>query len=371
MPTFLHVYSQLEHKQHITAMNLGYVNNWLKEGPFHLHLGRYMYPASVEMPTLDQRNFHPSYPPGAITQLYLLFKMLDITGLVPDIYEQRGIQLLLVIFCNYMLHFLLALVMCCLAFFVCHKLGFDKLNSTLLAIVPAIVLFHNAGNLYWFHFVYAAPVVVVPLFALYIFLELLRLEHTSPRILRTVQIMQPSLMFIGVFTSWLFVFVVLTVYVMRIVRREITLPVSLQNTMRYAKQSFLFFLPSLVAIGIWMYSIVFYQRYVASANILKFPLSSLGFTFSNNLLIKMGILTHGGQVSGIDDFIYNFKYALYIYTNQDYGLIGVLMLYTVFYLAIRCRKFMAMQACTVSPAVNYLSDAFYSQLDIYVVFSWR
>lgn len=341
VPTFLHVYTALEHKQHITAMNLAYVNNWLKESPFQLSLGKYMYPASVEMPTLDKRNFNPPTPPGVVAQLYLLFKFLDVTGLIPNIYEQRGTQLLLVILYNFMLHFLLALVMCWLVFFVCCKLGFDRLNSTLLGIVPAIILFHNAGNLYWFHLIYSASTAIVPLFALYIFLELLRTESTSPHISRIVQIIQPIVMFTGVFTSWLFVFVILTVYVTRIVRKEIILLASLRHSLSWIKQSFVFFFPSLVAIGIWIYSIIYYQRHIIKANILEAPISSFGLTFTDNLLRKVGILKFHGELSGIDDFVIYFTKALYTHLSHDYGITAVLMLYAVFYMATRGREFMA------------------------------
>ena len=353
VPTFLHVPTSLEHKQHITALNLAYVNNWLKESPFQLSLGKYMYPASVETPTLDKRNFHPSYPPGVVAQLYVLFKFLDVTGLVPNIYEQRGTQLLLVILYNFMLHFLLALVMCWLAFFVCRKIGFDRLNSTLLGAVPAIVLFHNAGNLYWFHLVYSAPTAIVPLFALYIFLELLRTEITSPYISRIVRITQPIVMFIGVFTSWLFVFVILTVYAVRIIRKEIALPASLQNSVSWVKQSLVFFFPSLVAIAIWIYSIIHYQRHVIQASILESPVSSFGYTFTDNLLRKIGILDAYGQPSSITDYVIYFAKALYVHIRHDYGIIALLAMYAVFYMATRGRKFMTSSSSNLA-AVTYL-----------------
>lgn len=356
VPTFMQVFTWLEHKQHITAMNLAYVNNWLKENPFHLHLGKYMYPASVEMETLAQRNFHPSYPPGAVAQLYLLFKFLDVTGLVPNIYEQRGTQLLLVILYNFMLHFLLALVMCWLAFFICRKLGFDRLNSTLLSIVPAIVLFHNAGNLYWFHLVYSAPTAIVPLFALYVFLELLRTESTTPYILSIVSVLQPIIMFIGIFTSWLFVFVILTVYVKRIVRKEIALPVSAQNSLCWVKQSFVFFLPSLAAIGIWTYSIIYYQQNIISTNIFEANVSSFGYTFKDNLLRKLGVLDVYGHPSDVGDYAIYFTKALYTHLIHTYGIVALFMLYAVFlYVATRRRKLMTPEVKQANPAsVTYL-----------------
>ncbi len=338
VPTFLQVSNWLEHKQHITAGYLAYTNNWIQEGPLNLRLGRYMYPASVETSTLAKRKFHPSYPPGATTALFLLFKTLDATGLVPNIQEKRGSQLLVVIALNYAFHFLLVLVMGGLVFAVCRKIGFDNLNCTILAFIPAIVLFHNAGTLYWFHLVYAAPVIIVPLFVLYILLEVLQSMQLSPRLLRSVQIAQPVLMFIGIFTSWLFVFVIATVYVMRFIRDDITQPRSLPQAWRWLQQSFFFVLPAALALGIWIYSMVYYQQHVVSESFFELPVSSGGLTFGHNILFKMGILDEQGQLLSFDQVFDNYRLALFAFASYEYGLSGVLSIYLALYLAIRNRK---------------------------------
>ena len=315
------------------------VNNWLKENPVNLGFGRYYYPPSVEIPTLDGRYFYGSYPPGSTIQLYILFKLLDFTGFIPDFYEKRGVQLLLVILYKYILHFLTAMLLCIMVFFVCRKLDFDYLNSTLVATIPAIVQFHNAGTLYWNHFLYNEFVVVLLPFVLYIFLEVLRVVCISPKGPAFVRILQPLVMFWGMFTDWLFVFVILTVYIMRIIKKEIDLPVSLRQCIHWAKQSSLFFLPSLLAVALWLCQIAYYSQYIAPQySLLDIPVSSFRFTFLRNLLFKMGALAFDGEVTSIWQYLSYYKLSLFMLIRHDYAISGLLMIYSVFYMAIRCCK---------------------------------
>ena len=181
VPTFTQASPSLTAAWHhrVTAHVLITVNNWLKEGPVSLGFGRYWYPPSVETPTLDKRFFYASHPLGSNLYVYMLFKLLDVTGLVPNIYEKRGTQLLLVILYKYLLHFLTTLSLCTLVFFVCRKLDFDHLNSTLVGIIPAIVQFHNASTLYWNHFLYNEFAVVLLPCVLFILLEILRVICAS------------------------------------------------------------------------------------------------------------------------------------------------------------------------------------------------
>ena len=145
MPTFFSFSPNTGH----VATQLMVVNNWLKEGFFNLRFSAYRWPESVETSSLDKRAFYGSYLPGANYPLFFIFKALDASGIVPDIYEKRGTQLLLVIAWNYLLHFLLAATLCAIVFLVCRRLGFSHLNSLLLASIPAIVEFNNANSLYW------------------------------------------------------------------------------------------------------------------------------------------------------------------------------------------------------------------------------
>lgn len=220
--------------QNGTLDSLIFINNWLAEGAFNLRFNLYRYPASVETPNPEQRFFYGSYLPGAHLPLFVMFKLLDFTGIVDNINEKRGFQILLLIFYNYLLHFFLVLALGTILFLVCRKLGFDNLNSTLMAFIPTIIQFHSANDLYWHHLVYdpCYPAAMLP-FMMYIFLEMLRITSTSPCVLKIVPILQPVVMFYGMLVQWFFAFVVFTIYIMRMVRKEscLTILLSVWRTM--------------------------------------------------------------------------------------------------------------------------------------------
>ena len=301
-----------------------------------MYFGQYMYPKSVEMPTLADRKYHPSYPPMITIGLYILFKTLEVTGIVPDIYHQRGLQLLIVIWLNHIFHFILALSLCLLAFVVTRRLGFDALNSALIAITPAIVLFHNAGSLYWYNHLFIAPVIIVPLFTTYTLLELLRHTDPSPRVRKVIKIGQPLLMFCGVYMGWLFPFVITTVYIVRLMMKEIVLPWT--KPLIWLKQSFLFFWPAFLALGIWIYTIVLYQQNVITNNFLDTPTSSMGNTTTHNFLHKLGIIDFQGNLAIFEQKLFWFKRAFYEHITHDYGLIAFFLIFITLYLAINSRR---------------------------------
>ena len=324
------------------------VNNWLQESPVNLGFGRYYYPPSVETPSLDKRYFYGSYPPGAIIPIYLMFKFLDATGIVPDIYEKRGTQLLLVTLYKYLLHFLTTLLLCAIVFVVCRRLNFDYLNSTLLAIVPAIVQFHNASTLYWNHFLYVELTAILLPFVLCILLEVMRFTCVSPKGQLFVRIVQPLVMFLGVFTDWFFVFVVLTIYIMRVRRKEIALPTSLQYVVQWTKQSFLFFTPAMFAVVLWVCQIAYYSQYVAPQySLLDTPLSAtFRLDVITNLLFKIGLVTFEGEIVNIWDYLSYHKELLFVLVSNDYGVSGLLIIYLTLYLAIQCRRLKAINIAT-------------------------
>ncbi len=318
-----------------SVAGLIFANNWLKASPSELFFSLYLYPASVEMPTLEQRGFYASFPPGYVLPIYLLFKLLDSTGLVPDIYEKRGAQLVATIIFNYFSHFLLVLIICMMVMVVCLKVGFDALNSTLLAIVPAIIQFHDSTTLFWNHFNFDHSSIIIIPFVIYMFLELLRITSTSPRILKIVKIVQPLVMFYGFLTQWLFVFVTLTVYIMRVMRKEVALPVSLQRSLHWFKQSFIFFSPALVAVMLWLWQIIHYQsNIIQKSSAISAKISSQGdYSAWENFLFRTGVTGSAG------DIINWLQATLFERMYHAYGMVGMFMLYLVFYLALRARKF--------------------------------
>ena len=325
-----------------TLDSLIFVNNWLVEGAFKLYFNLYRYPASVETPTLDKRFFYGSYPPGAHLPLYALFKFLDFTGLVDNIHEKKGLQILLLILYNYLLHLFLVFMLGTILFLVCRKLSFDRLNSTIIALVPAIIQFHSANDLYWHHLVYdpCYPAAMLP-FMLYTFLEVLRITSTSSRVLRFVRFAQPLVMFYGMLVQWFFAFVIVTVYGIRIMRKEICLPVSLRQSALWLKQSVLFFIPSLLALCFWLHRI-FYHISQAGGNFFDTPISSYKTTPMQILLRRLGF---------DENILHNLKTSLVTNMLSAHGITGMAMLCLSLYIIIRKRKFLPEQSANLMIAL--------------------
>lgn len=309
------------------ASTLVFVNNWLNEGPLNLHFALFQAPASVETSTLDQRSLYVSYPPGALLPVYLLLKTVEI--LVPNIGQNRSSQILILIAWNSLLHLLLVFTLCGMVFFLGYKLGFDRLNCTLLATVPAIIQFHNAQSLYYHHIFYFTDSAVLLPFILYVFLEFIRTFHASPLVLRIAQVL---LMFYGVFTDWLFVFVALTIYFMRLIRQEITLPLSFSACFRFLGHSFLFFSPLVLAISLWLYQIM-----------------HLGAD-SGDLATLLG--ERMGTTLDFDDYMRYLVTAMFSHIKDGYGVIGMLAIYATIYLTLSGRKFMVAELRQNNPAIT-------------------
>lgn len=334
-PTFIEWQNYYQKHRDVTARKLSFVNHWLNEGAFHLRFGLYSYFASVEMPTLAKRNPYTSFPPGAILPIYVLFKTLDAIGVVPNIHEKKGIQILMITAYNYLTHFLLTLILCFLVFFMCLKLGFDRLNSIIFASVPTIVQLHNANSLYHHHAIYVMDTAVLLPLVLYGFLEFLRTTYASQCVLRWVKVLQPLAMFWSVLTAWLSVFVIVAVYTVRLIRREIRLPTTQQEGLHWLRQSFLFFSPAFAALGVWIYQITPHlQDTTHVSSLAEAGVTGKEVPIFSRLWAKMGF------ADGIAYYIEYLKTAFITHIQDGYGLIGIIMIYMTLYISIRGRKFM-------------------------------
>ena len=328
------------------ALALIYANNWLRENPFHLRFSMYEYPSSIDKPTLADRNFYASYPPGSTLPVYLFLKTLDFTGIVPDIHNKPSTQLLLMVYYNYFLHLLLTLVLCFTVFFLCLRVGFDRLNSTLLALVPAILQFHNASSVYYHYLLYNMDQAILLPFALYVFLETLRYSHNSPRVLRVVKIMQPLLMFYGILTDWLFVLVIFTVYTMRIVKKEISLPVSLSSGKHWLTQSISFFAPALTAITLWAYQISHYFSNIKHGNIFNSTIADEERTILERFIDRVGV------TDGIDNYVHYLATSFFYHITNSFGIVCFLVMLASFYFAFRWSKLAVKTSDRIGLLVN-------------------
>ena len=128
---------------------------------------------------------------------------------------------------------------------------------------------------------------------------------------------------------------IIAVYVMRLIRKEIALPASWQEVLLWVRQSFLFFAPALAAVGVWLSQIAPYIH-----NTTYTSPAARGATVGEMPLFFDRILARMGVADGIDYYILYLKRAFVIYIQDGYGLTGIIMIYTTLYAATRGRKFM-------------------------------
>lgn len=140
-------------------------------------------------------------------------------------------------------------------------------------------------------------------------------------------------MFLGCLTSWLFFLVALTVWIMRIVRKEIDLPISLRQCVRCMKASFLFFTPGLVAFAVWIYQLYYHTNNIAHESLSNIRTSSYGFTLYDNFLFRTGI------ADGVGYIVQYLRQSFYTHMHEGYGISGTLLIYAVLYMTTRGRKF--------------------------------
>ena len=315
-----------------TASTLVFVNNWLQEGAWNLRFALFDTPRSVEFRDYDQRFLYPAYPSGAMLPIYVLFRAIDGSGLVTDFANDRSKQLLAIIAYNYLTHLLLVVLLCFMVFLMLRHLAFDRFNAAVLACIPALIQFHNAHSIYWHHMLYTFDSAVLLPYLLFVFLELLRLTKTSRAVRVTVQVLQPLLLFYGVFTDWLFVFVALTVFVLRVLHGNIAWPRTLAMTLPFAVRSLLFFAPALLALGLWMWQVLYFSEQSLLTTLAERSDRVTDYDLVSALQFRTGI---GQHPAGYFHYLIR---ALYTWLQEGYGILGVLLIYATFYVVWRGRR---------------------------------
>lgn len=195
--------------QWLTASSIKFVNNWLKEGIWTLKFAMLENPNSVEFSSLEEREIYPSYPPGSILPIYYIAKISGLKEITP----------MHVMKYNLLNHFLLAFYCSLLLFIYLRKIGFDQLNSFLLSLLPQIIVIYNPATFYFLQNVYFSDQAILVYFVLFILLEFVRVSRL-PSQSRILNILQLIIIFAGTLTDWFFIFIVFTVWILRLIRGE-------------------------------------------------------------------------------------------------------------------------------------------------------
>jgi hypothetical protein len=151
-------------------------------------------------------------------------------------------------------HFLIALFLALTCFVFLRKIKLNFFYSFLLAISPVLIELLTPGPLYWHQNVFWTDEAIILPFILLVFLEVLRDEKYNKKIKITIEVIQGILLFYGVLTDWLFVFVAITLYIKRIANKELG-----KNIKDIIKKTVYFFIPFISAILLYVIQVSYYK----------------------------------------------------------------------------------------------------------------
>ena len=191
--------------QAISGLMLTAVQYWHQEGPTQLHFGMLLNPPSVEFENLADRLPNLSYPPGAALSFYVWTKLLH---RLPTPAELMRF--------NLMNHFLIGWVLTLTAYTVLRRGGYGRPDAVLLSTTTGAFILLMPASLYWHQNVYVFDQAVILPFALVVLLECLRGATAQWFPEWAVNVLQGVIFFMGTLTEWLFVFIALSFYALRL-----------------------------------------------------------------------------------------------------------------------------------------------------------
>ncbi|MBF0591935.1 MAG: hypothetical protein HQL02_07595 [Nitrospirae bacterium] len=210
-----------EHHHQLTAATLLFSSNWYNDGAFADRFLLLHSPQSIEFPTLQDRNPYPSYPPGQTLGVFLLAKLM---ATEPSVGMIQGL--------NLFSQLLIAMILGALAWSILDRTGFGAWVRLPGALFASFFYILNPCSMYFHQNVYFSDQAVLLPFAVAIAFEVLDL----PKRRRIFEYMQIGVVFWGILTDWLFVFVTAVICLCRLLdpwlrdkdmswRRLLSLPV--------------------------------------------------------------------------------------------------------------------------------------------------
>ena len=275
-----------QQNQTCTGHTITFLKNWYKEGAINLKFTMLINPGSIEFPDLSSRIIYTHYPPGVMIPVYMISKIANI---------EPGADL--VMGYNLANHFLIALFLALTCFVFLRKIKLNFSYSFLLAISPILIELLTPGPLYWHQNVFWTDEVIMLPFILLVFLEVLKDEKYNKKIKISIEVIQGILVFYGVLTDWLFVFVAIILYIKRIANKELG-----KNIKDIIKKTVYFFIPFISAILLYVVQVSYYKMW---------PEISERFLY----------------LSGIKKNVVGFFNTFWLtWIKEAYGLIGLILL---------------------------------------------
>ncbi|MCI5605474.1 MAG: hypothetical protein MR413_07495, partial [Clostridia bacterium] len=234
-------YISLDHHHHLTATSVAFTNNWLDDGIFHDHFAMMANPDSVEFPTLKDRSFYDSYPPGCIVPLYILAKLSGTNEITFGFVQRWNL------FNQYAVTLLLAFIV----YLLFIKIKSKPYTGFIAAVIPTAINLFMPAPFYFFHSVYFADQAVLLPFILTIFLEMLWTWSEKEKTRKILAICEGVVIFAGMITDYLFVCLVVILYIKRLVLKEI----SFKSFFAWLKDSLKFAAPAILAVALFVLQI--------------------------------------------------------------------------------------------------------------------
>jgi len=225
---------------------------WQQEGPWHRWFIFYWEPASIEFPTLESRTPYVSYPPGAILPIYFLGK-----------FSPNGPTCEMTMSYNLANQCCIAFVLALIVFFVLGAMAFPTSVRCVASLTPIVLYFWMPSPFYEHLMGYFSDQAIILPYALLVFLEVFRDTTQHERIKKWIVVIQGVVLFWGIFTDWLFPFVAMALYLMRVVRGQMG-----TRPLLFLKRSVLFWLPAALALG--LYSLQLYKVHAFTKLALRF-----------------------------------------------------------------------------------------------------
>ncbi|MCL5037191.1 MAG: hypothetical protein M1269_08770 [Chloroflexi bacterium] len=219
--------------QSLTAGTVLLARHWYREGAMNMRFAMVRNPGSIEFPDLNSRGICSTYPPGAVMPVYLLSRISHNEPSPRMVYSY-----------NLFSHFLISLLLSLTVFFFISRLTSKYSVSFLLSLIPMLLELLSPMPLYYQQNVFFADQAVLLPFALVIFLETLRMYKTQNYVIDALLWL---VMFYGILTDWLFVFIGLILFLKRLLNGELG-----HDLRRIMANSFYFWSPFIAGLGLFL-----------------------------------------------------------------------------------------------------------------------
>jgi len=280
--------------QWLSGTTLKYSRIWWDQGAVNLKFATFANPSSVEFPNLKSQIPELSYPPGEIIPIYTISKIIN-----------QEPNLNIVMGYNLFNHFLIIVFLSLIIFIFLRQIGFNIFYSFLFSIIPILTESLLPGPIYWHQNVFFADQAVILPFVLIIFLAVIRDNIKNQAKFKILNFIEALVFFWGIMTDWLFIFVFLTIYILRFKPYKIK-----NNFYIIFKKTLIFWLPIIIAALLYI------------AQLIRFDLIKL-------IIYKLNYYSFAGSNSKIMFFSAHFWLS---YIPNYFGRAGSIILMGIIFL---------------------------------------